>query len=239
MNDADRYKLLHGPYRTPPCKLGGRLYCQARGWVVVKRISTGPISWPQTIVKRSRTFILCGDLVKAVQRESEIAVAHWWGVTEGTVWKWRKALGVPRANEGSSRLWRDHFNEPDRLPAREKAWAKNGDPERCAKIAAARRGKPRPAYVREAIAWANRERVVSEETRRKMSEAARRRGARPPKAGRPWTAEEDALVREHPAAEVALRTGRTLSAVYDRRRQLGLPDGRAGRRIHRIHGERD
>src|SRR5438045_3875477 len=111
MHDADRYRLLHGPYRMPRCRLGGRLFCQARGWVVVKRISTGPIPWPQTIVKHSRTFILCGDLVKAVQRESEIAVAHWWGVTEQTVWKWRKALGVPRTNEGSRRLWRDHFDE--------------------------------------------------------------------------------------------------------------------------------
>jgi hypothetical protein len=62
MNDADRYKLLHGPYRMPRCKLGGCLFCQARGWVVVKRISTGPIPWPQTIVKHSRTFILYGDL---------------------------------------------------------------------------------------------------------------------------------------------------------------------------------
>jgi hypothetical protein len=29
-----------------------------------------------------------------------------------------------------------------------------------------------------------------------------------------------------PAAEVAGRTGRTFTAVYIRRRQLGLPDGR-------------
>jgi hypothetical protein len=32
-----------------------------------------------------------------------------------------------------------------------------------------------------------------------------------------WTAEEDRLVRELPAAEVVKRTGRSLAAVYIRR----------------------
>jgi hypothetical protein len=62
-----------------------------------------------------------------------------------------------------------------------------------------------------------------------MSAANRRRGTRPPKAGRPWSVREDELVRGLPAPEVARRTGRALAAVYGRRRVLGLPDGRAGR----------
>ena len=53
-----------------------------------------------------------------------------------------------------------------------------------------------------------------------MSEAHKRRGARPPKAGRPWTSEEDGLARAPPAAQVALRTGRALEAVYSRRAGL-------------------
>jgi hypothetical protein len=48
-------------------------------------------------------------------------------------------------------------------------------------------------------------------------------------AGQPWTAEEDALARALPAAEVARRTRRTLQAVYDRRRVLEVPDGRRAR----------
>jgi hypothetical protein len=64
-----------------------------------------------------------------------------------------------------------------------------------------------------------------------MSEAQRRRGTRPPKAGRPWTEAEDEAVRTLRPAEAARRTGRTLGAVYDRRRDLGLADGRAGRTI--------
>jgi hypothetical protein len=88
---------------------------------------------------------------------------------------------------------------------------------------------PRPAPSTPALKGA----VPSAETRRKMSEAQRRRGARPPKAGRPWTAEEDALVKALPAREVAARTGRTLSAVWSRWQALGMPDGRrkAGRKL--------
>jgi hypothetical protein len=57
-----------------------------------------------------------------------------------------------------------------------------------------------------------------------------RRGTRAPLAGIPWTKEEDELARTLKAKEVVERTGRTLSAVYSRRRILGLADGRAGRR---------
>jgi hypothetical protein len=94
------------------------------------------------------------------------------------------------------------------------------------KIAAARRGKPRPTGMMEALAEANRGKTLSEETRRKMSEAHRRRGTRPPAAGRPWTAEEDELLRTLPPRAVAAKTGRTLTAVYNRRIDLGVPDDR-------------
>ena len=43
---------------------------------------------------------------------------------------------------------------------------------------------------------------------------------------RAWTRKEDRLVRTLPAAEVVRRTGRTLTAVYDRRSLLGVLDGR-------------
>ena len=58
MNDADRFTLPNGPYRTPRCRLGGKLFCEACGWVTVKRLSAGPIVWPQTIVERSREVAL-------------------------------------------------------------------------------------------------------------------------------------------------------------------------------------
>jgi hypothetical protein len=43
--------------------------------VPVRCIKDAGIPWPQTIVHNNRTIILTGDLVKAVRRESEIAVA--------------------------------------------------------------------------------------------------------------------------------------------------------------------
>src|SRR5436853_3546745 len=95
MNDTDRLKLLYGPYRPPRCRLGKKLFCEIRGWVEVRRISDARIPWPQTIAGRNKALILCGDLVKAIRRESGIAVAHWWGVSDQTVLVWRKTLGVP------------------------------------------------------------------------------------------------------------------------------------------------
>jgi hypothetical protein len=81
-------------------------------------------------------LIVCGDLVKAVRRESEVAVAHWWGVTAQTVRVWRKALGVPKMNEGSARLHRDYT--PLRLPpeVQERARRAASSPEANAKKAA-------------------------------------------------------------------------------------------------------
>jgi hypothetical protein len=133
---------------------------------------------------------------------------------------------VGPTNAGTHRLRSDYTREPWAEAARAKGQARNTDPEVRAKVAAARRGKPRPAHVRQAIGAAHRGRRLSEATRAKMREAHRRRGRRPPKAGPAWTPAEDELVRTLPPAEVAKRTGRSLVAVYDRRRTLRLPDGR-------------
>jgi hypothetical protein len=102
---------------------------------------------------------------------------------------------------------------------------KSRDPQRRAKIAAARWAKPRPAHVLEARhqAWCGSHHT--EETRSQMSPTHRKRGTLVP-GTRVWTAEEDEFLRTLPAEEVARRTGRSLSAIYTRRRRLGMPDGR-------------
>ena len=75
-------------------------------------------------------------------------------------------------------------------------------------------------------AWAaNRGRQHTEQTRQRMSETHRQRGTMPP-GTRPWTTEEDELVRQAPASEAA---SRTLGAVYARRSLLGVNDGRTAR----------
>jgi hypothetical protein len=221
MPSVTRHKLLFGPYTMPRCRLGKKLFCEIRGWVPVKRISNGRIPWPQTVVGRNRAFILCGDLAKAVRRESNIAVCFWWGVTPQTVTVWRKALDVPVATEGTSRLFR---LTAKRMPqeVRARAIAGCNTPEANAKKSAAKLGKPRPAHVREAIRQANLGRKLSIEIRRKMSEAHKRRGTWPPTAGRPWTERETALLSKAPDEEIARRIKRTVCAVEGRRQRLKI-----------------
>ncbi len=60
-----------------------------------------------------------------------------------------------------------------------------------------------------------------------MSAAHKRLGTGPPKAGRAWTTEEDEAVRTMTARNAALKTKRTLSAVYSRRYDLKLAEQRA------------
>jgi hypothetical protein len=91
---------------------------------------------------------------------------------------------------------------------------------------AAKMGQPRPPHVVEAIRKAQNGRKSNQETRRRMSEAQKRRGVIPLAAGRPWEEWEDDLARTLPAPEVVRRTGRTLTAAYCRRTTLGMPDGR-------------
>jgi hypothetical protein len=164
-------------------------------------------------------------LTRALRREAAQAVAHWWGVGKDRVLKWRKALGVGATTEGTSRLRSDYCGEPWFEAARAKSVAKAGDPERRGKIAAARRGQPRPRHVIEAMAAGRRGKPHDAETRRKMSEAHRRRGTRPPAVGRLWTPEEDELARALTPAEAARRTGRTVEAVYSRRSALRASGG--------------
>jgi hypothetical protein len=225
MTDADRYRLL-GTYKTPRFRYGDPVFCEVRGEVVLVGLSAGRIPWPMGRRGSARSLAVFGDLAEAVQLESATAICHWWGVTAQTVSKWRKALGVGPVTEGTHRLKSVNAMQPALVAARAKAHAKARDPERRAKIAAAMRGKPRPAHVVEAVAAAHRGTSHSAEARRKMSQAHKRRGTRPPAAGKAWEPWEDEAVRTRPPAEVVRRTGRTLAAVYGRRLDLGVPDGR-------------
>jgi hypothetical protein len=164
-------------------------------------------------------------LAKAVRRESEVAVAHHWGVDEQTVGKWRKALGVGATTEGTSKLRSDYAQEPAVVAGLRKAQAKSGDPGRRAKLSAAMRGRKMDRRVVEALAARRRGTRHTQESRRKMSEAHRRRGTLVPGTV-VWTEREDDLVRSLPAPEAARRTGRPIGAVWTRRRRLGVPDGR-------------
>ncbi|HWB14725.1 MAG TPA: hypothetical protein VG826_36215 [Pirellulales bacterium] len=226
MLDQQRFKLRFGPYRTPKFKYGARVMDEIRGEVEIVGLHDGPIPWPVGKRGHVRALILYGDLVKAVRHEANIVVQHWFGVKHATVRKWRRALSVAPTNAGTSQLRREHFDEPWGHQARNLAVCKARDPARREKIGASRRGKPRPPHVIAAMREGRTGKPHSDEAKAKIRAAHRKRGTRPPKAGRPWTAEEDALCRTLRPAEMVRRTDRTLSAVNQRRRALGLRDGR-------------
>src|SRR4051794_34410080 len=109
MTRADQVRLLHGPYRPPPLRRGDRAACLFRdGDVVVTGWSSARIPWPRCRLPGGHGggsgLLVDGELARAVRSESALAVRYWWGVSEGTVWRWRRALGVGRLNEGSARL---------------------------------------------------------------------------------------------------------------------------------------
>jgi hypothetical protein len=223
MSAAHRHLL--GTYRTPRFSYGSAVMCEVRGEVIITGLTSARIPWP--IAKRpgsrGRTLAVYGDLAEAVRRESVAAVSYWWGITAQTVTKWRQQMGVRAMTEGTIRLKvTSATDSPALTAARERGKAKARDPERCEKIAASKRGKPRPRHVIEAMRKGRKGKPHTEEARRKMSEAHRRRGTIPPAAGRPWTAKEESLLGKVPDELLARKTGRKVSAVVQRRHLLRI-----------------
>lgn len=88
-----------------------------------------------------------------------------------------------------------------------------------------RRGHPKPRHLAAKLHRMNVGRSMSPEQKRKLSDTMKRIGHYPP--GRTlWTLAEDEIVRKFPPAVAAEKTGRKLRTVFDRRRALGLADGR-------------
>lgn len=203
--------------------------CAVRGELIIEGLTDGRIPWPIGRGARLRSIVLFGVLERAVLRESAQAIKYWWGVGSATVAKWRRVLSVPKGNEGTKRLRIIYARTPAAEAARTKAWSKARDSARREKIAASKRGKKRPAYIIADMRARMLGKKPSEASRRKMSEAHRLRGTRPPWLKPAWSAKEDAVVRNLPAADAAVRTGRSLSAVYSRRSELGLNKGRTTR----------
>ena len=112
MQGVDRSKLLFGPYRQLPRRRGDRGYCLLRECAVIIAGRTNA----RTPRPRCRAFDSTGGgsgvllderLARAVRHESAAALCYWWGVSEGVVWRWRKALGVGRTDShGGRRLIR-------------------------------------------------------------------------------------------------------------------------------------
>ena len=191
MLDADRYRLRFGPYRTPRCRVGHFLKCAVRGKVRVAGLTAAPVPWPLAKSGKHLVPVVCGGLLRALRRESVQAVKHWFGISTWNAWRLRKALGFPRANEGTAALMRDLMPEligeegqakmhaastppsgPRRSPRRSGASTAAGGHE----------AGPRPEP------WPQAHRRSSGDDEREGEGP----GAYPPAAERPFTAGEDA-----------------------------------------------
>jgi hypothetical protein len=112
MTDRDRVKLMFGPYKAPPLRRGDRAFCLLRDCdVVITSWTDARIPWPRCRALDGTGggsgLLLDEELARAVRHESAAAVMYWWGASSEAVKRWRRALGVGRAdNEGSRRLIR-------------------------------------------------------------------------------------------------------------------------------------
>ncbi len=227
MHASIRAKLHFRPYRTPRFRYRAIVTDEIRGDVQITKLSDARIPWPLAKKKGRRpTPLVNRTLARAIRLESTPAIRYWFGVTAWQASVWRSALGAEANNPGMLRLRQAHAESPWFKRAQKLGWAKASDPVRIAKIVEAKRGKPRPRDVIEAMRRANLGRPLSVEHRRKMSEAHKRRGTKAPAAGRPWTPWEDALLYQLSIGDVVAKTGRTEAAVKHRRKVLRFPDGR-------------
>jgi hypothetical protein len=73
VTDADRFKLLFGPYRTPRFRYGDAVLCELRGEVIVCGLTGARIPWPTGRRRDHKrgvpAIVLYGALAEAVRRE--------------------------------------------------------------------------------------------------------------------------------------------------------------------------
>ncbi|MBI1839509.1 MAG: hypothetical protein HYR88_01485 [Verrucomicrobia bacterium] len=189
----------------------GFLVDAVRGKVRFGEFTNARIPWPKA--KRhgkggSGGFVLCGGLVRALEKEAASAVSHHWGVSRATVSNWRRALELKGRSAGAQRLVKMGA-EFARLP------------ESREKIARAARGRvlsPRQrSRLMRGIQQGWKERF---EARR----AAYRRTGRFPRATKsdPWVPEEEKLLASLSPAEAVRLLGRTSKSIQARRLFLDI-----------------
>jgi hypothetical protein len=102
MRDADRIRLLHGPYRAPRLRVGDRATCLYRDCdVVVTGWTDAPISWPRALPVGERGppgLLVDNELARAVRSESAAAVMRWWRVSAGTTGRRNGVNAAPSVN---------------------------------------------------------------------------------------------------------------------------------------------
>src|SRR5262249_9570759 len=102
-------RLLAGPYTPPLLRRGDRATCLFRDAnLTVTSWTSAPIPGPRCCRPGTHGggsgLLVTEELARAIRTESAAAVCYWWGVSEGVVWRWRKALGVTQWGTAGSKL---------------------------------------------------------------------------------------------------------------------------------------
>jgi hypothetical protein len=182
---------------------------------------------------------VCDELVKAIRTESAMAIKYHFGVSDGVVWRWRKAFGVGgrATTKGSKRAIRAAAQlGADAMKAKE--WT---DDELDAKSARSKELglKPGPRWTPERGGWAaeqvallgtDHDKVIAQKLGRTVAAVTSQRTLRKipafsgnPGGGPAWTAEELALLGTGTDEAVAEKIGRTTGAVAQKRAALAVP----------------
>ena len=88
--------LMQGPYSSPAVKVGDEITCSVRGTVEVRGWhDKGPIAVPLGGVRGSRwSIVVSHDLLRALPIETGVAICFYWALSEFTVLRWRRVLGI-------------------------------------------------------------------------------------------------------------------------------------------------
>jgi hypothetical protein len=226
MKTPDKTRLLNGPYKQPVVGSDGFLVCKIRGRVRVGSWSQGPIPWP--LEEQWGAYILCGDLVRAVENEPAAAVVRQWGVGEMTVTNWRKRLNVGRKNNpGTTRLRR--WQARKIFSGRPKTTAFKQFMQR--RMLERIRNREVP-FVKPEQLWKTQEvrllgTASDEDVARKLGRSLNSVKVKRVRLGiaavpKQWiTPQEIALLGTMPDAELAVKLGRTVKSIEYWRTKLG------------------
>jgi hypothetical protein len=264
MLDADRLRLLFGPYRPPRCRVGGgplSFRRPTRARLTARPRRRYPVRMGRGTTNRRRAKLAARDAAIA-QRFAEgrtaAEVAAEFGLSRQRCHQIATQQGAvaPPLSAAEQQILDVLRSDPSRLFTRHELMS--GASARAFYLAIERlRWKMGRGIVVNVKGQGYRlgngnkargrgDRPRSDEQRRRMREPRQRRmsevqrrlyaeGQRP--NGRPWTPAEDALLGTDSDGRIANRLGRRLDAVFRRRRRLGIP--RSGKPAGRPPGTRN